>query len=186
MGRIEVHPDTERDFQESPGLAVLLTVIAEKVLEKEDKVKSLTQAILEEIEEWKSQRALLEDFERRHKEELSKICPIYLKPLRKYGTVHPFLFGPINNLNCRIAGNMELLETPENFNHELNELSKIPEGFSEPLSIEDLSRCTDWSSRIVEKALDDLMRRKLISSQKIGGRYSYRVNENIYLNRANR
>lgn len=184
MNCVDVHPETEKTFKERLGLAILLTVIGKKILEKEEKIKALRQSILEDIEKWEHQISLLEDFEERHIEELVKICPIYLEPLRKHGPVHPFLFGPINHLNCLIDGNFQLLETPENFRHELNGLSKIPENFSEPISMDQFKEMTGWSSKIIKELLSELMRSELIASQKMSGCFCYRVNENIYIERA--
>jgi hypothetical protein len=183
MVYIAVHPETEKEFKERPGISILLTVIAGKVLEKEDKIKSLKETALKEIEEWRRQKELLEDFENRHKDELFNICPAYLQPLRRSGIVHPFLFGPINHLNCLIDGNFQLLETPENFHHELNGLSKIPEGFSEPISMDQFTEMTGWSSKIVKSLLSELMRCDLVASQKVSGCFCYRVNESIYIER---
>lgn len=183
MGYITVHPETEKTFKERPGLAVLLTVIAGKVLEKEDKIMRLKEIALEEIEEWRRQKDLLQDFENRHRDELVNICPAYLKPLRRHGTTHPFLFGPINHLHCLIDGNFQLLEAPENFHHELNGLSKIPEGFSESISMDQFIEMTGWSSKIVNELLSELMRLDLVASQKVSGSFCYRVNESVYLER---
>lgn len=50
MNFVDVHPETEKTFKERPGLAILITVIANKILEKEEKIKALRQSILEDIE----------------------------------------------------------------------------------------------------------------------------------------
>lgn len=83
MNCVDVHPETEKTFKERPGLAILITVIANKILEKEEKIKALRQAILEDIEKLEYQISLLEDFEERHIEELNSLYPEYLNPTHK-------------------------------------------------------------------------------------------------------
>src|SRR5579864_8480790 len=115
MNCIEIHPDTEKAFKERPGLAILLTVIANKILEKEEKIKALRQSVLDDIEKWEHQISLLEDFEARHIDQLNSIFPQYQRPPHDYVTSFPFLMWPINHLGNLISGSRQLLETPYHF-----------------------------------------------------------------------
>ena len=183
MTCIAVHPETEKTFKERPGIAILLTAIANKILEKERKIKVVRASLLNQISEWERQLELLMDFENRHKDELVNICPDYLES-KKSRTVFPFLFGPINHLECLISGCVQLLETPENFHHELNNLCRFPEGFSEQITMDELAEITGLSVKSTKSLLSEMDRRGLISKQRSLGPCSYKVTDTIYLERA--
>jgi hypothetical protein len=183
MACIAVHHETEKTFKERPGIAILLTAIANKILEKERKIKTVKESLLTQINEWERQLELLVDFENRHKDELVNICPEYLEPKRSH-EVLPFLFGPINHLECLISGCVQLLETPENFHHELNNLCRFPEGFSEQITMDELAEITGLSLKSTKSLLAEMDRRGLISKQRSLGPCSYKINDPIYLERA--
>lgn len=98
MTTIVIHRDTETTFKKRPGSAILLTMIANKILEKDEKIKALRQSILDDIEKWEHQISLLEDFENRHIEELKSLYPEYLDPRHENARTYPFLMWPMNHL----------------------------------------------------------------------------------------
>lgn len=184
MNCVEIHPETEKTFKERPGLAILLTVIANKILEKEEKIKTLRQSVLDDIEKWEHQISLLEDFEARHIEELNSIFPQYQSPPHDYVTSFPFLMWPINHLGNLIRGSRQLLETPYYFHHELKDLHGIPDGFSAPISISAFEEITGLSSKTIKDLIAELERRDLIEKKRFMGGYGYMIKDEIYLKRA--
>lgn len=184
MTCVEIHPETEKTFKERPGLAILLTVIADKIIEKDERIEVLKQSVLEEIEKWEHQISLLEDFEERHIEELKSIYPEYLNPCHENSTSFPFLMWPINHLGNLISGRRKLLETPHYFHHELKDLFGIPEGFSPPIIMSVFEEQTGLSSKTIKDLLSELERRDLILKKRFMGGYGYMIKDEIYLKRA--
>lgn len=183
MNCVDVHPETEKTFKERPGLAILLTVIANKILKKEEKIKSLRQSILEDIEKLEHQISLLEDFEERHIEELNSLYPEYLKPSYKNARAYPFLMWPINHLGNLICGKRDLLATPQHFHHELKDLHGIPEGFSAPISMAVFEEITGLSTKTIKDLISELERRDLIVRIRLRDGYGYSVKDRVYLER---
>ena len=186
MSCVDVHPETEKTFKERPGLAILLTVIANKILEKEEKIKSLRQSILEDIEKWEHQISLLENFEERHIEELKILYPEYLNPRYENALLYPFLMWPINHLGNLISGSRQLLENPHHFHHELKDLHDVPDEFSSPISMAVFEEITGFSSKTIKDLISELERRDLIVKMRFRGGYGYTVKDKIYLTRANK
>lgn len=183
MSCVEIHPETEKTFKERPGLAILLTVIANKILEKEEKMRALRQSILDDIEKLEHQISLLEDFEERHVEELKSLYPEYLNPRYENACTYPFLMWPINHLGNLISGKRELLENPHYFHHELRDLHGIPEGFSAPITITVFEELTRLSPKTIKDLIAELERRDLIVKTRFRDGYGYAVKDKVYLKR---
>jgi hypothetical protein len=183
MNCVDVHPETEKTFKERPGLAILLTVIANKILEKEEKIKALRQSILEDIEKWEHQISLLEDFENRHIEELKSLYPEYLNPSHENARSYPFLMWPMNHLGNRINASRQLLDNHNNFYHDLKDLHAIPDGFSAPISMAVFEEVTGLSNKTIKDLIAELERRDLILRMRFRDGYGYSVKNQIYLER---
>lgn len=182
MNLIEIHPETEQTFEEQPGLALLLTLLAKKIIETEKEKQDLLDSLQREIKDLEYRKNLLLKFENCHKNELEAIFPEYYncrpKEFHKY-----FLTGPINQLNCRIDGIYDAIETPHNYKSETYGVLCHPKGFSKPITYGTLCEISGLNLNTVKKLILELERRNLVEKQNHGGIYSYKILEEIYIER---
>lgn len=164
----------EEIFKERPGLGIILQVIRDKIREKEERIKSVRQSAIDEIEKSEKIISMLENFEKKHLEELNDIYPGHLQ---HYYNCY-FLFSPINELNCLIYHNREMLDNPDHFCHGPNGLPQSFDGYSFPITLSDFEELTGISHKNIKVLIFELERRDLIARKRVVGGYVYAIKAN--------